>query len=420
MTLLQAIGNGNGRRAAGGGIIAAQHAGRIRQRSGQRDLRAGLERQDAVILEQHDALFRRAQRQRLVIGRADGARRGRVGPAGRQARQVAIAVSRGKEPDEGGIDVGHADMAPRQRFLVSIAQVGAPAQRRVVAFAVDPVAQGDCDAGGGVGRIFVMLVNIDHRVAVGHDIAPEAPGAAQIILKQHIAAAGRLPVDAVVRAHDRPGLALDNGGPEGGQICILQIVRRGEDVVGVAAGFRTAMDREMLGRRDHERQVRIVPLHALDKGDADPRCQIGIFAIGFLTPAPARIAEDVDVGRPAVEAGADPSEMSGLPPQCVQRADLCPDGGGDLMDQRRVEGSGEADRLREIGRGHRADRPVKGFGPPIIGGYAEPRNGRRDVQKLRDLLVQRQLVDNRPRLAVGLRTNVAGLGMGHGGCGKAR
>src|SRR3546814_8295867 len=50
------------------GIIAAQHARRVAQRADHRDLDAGLERQDAVVLEQAEALFRCLERQRTLRG----------------------------------------------------------------------------------------------------------------------------------------------------------------------------------------------------------------------------------------------------------------------------------------------------------------------------------------------------------------
>src|ERR1700760_1310243 len=54
----------------------------------------------------------------------------------------------------------------------------------------------------------------------------------------------------------------------------------------------------MLRRRDGLVILRIVPLQTFDEGNAQPRGQIWILAVYLLPPAPARIAEDVDVGRP--------------------------------------------------------------------------------------------------------------------------
>ncbi len=134
-----------------------------------------------------------------------------------------------------------------------------------------------------------------------------------MFLEQQITRAGRLAVDPVIRAHDRSGSGLDDGGAERGEIGILQVMRRDEDIRAVARGFRAAMHGEVLRCRDHIRQIGVRTLHALHEGDSQPRGEIGILAVCFLTATPARITEDVDVGRPCVEAGADPPGLAGLP-----------------------------------------------------------------------------------------------------------
>src|SRR5947209_17588333 len=42
----------------------------------------------------------------------------------------------------------------------------------------------------------------------------------------------------------------------------------------------------------------IVSLQTANERDAEPASQVGIFAVGFLTSSPPRIAKDVDVWRP--------------------------------------------------------------------------------------------------------------------------
>ena len=80
----------------------------------------------------------------------------------------------------------------------------------------------------------------------------------------------------------------------------------------MARGLGAAVHGEVLGRGDDAVVLRIVALHAGDEGDAHARGEERIFAVGFLAAAPARIAEDVDVGRPEVEALEDVG--------CVRRA----------------------------------------------------------------------------------------------------
>src|SRR3546814_6531309 len=84
-----------------------------------------------------------------------------------------------------------------------------------------------------------------------------------------------------------------------------------------------------------------------------------ILAIGFLPAAPARIAEDVEVGRPGVEPGADPAIASRRARQRVQPAYLGADRAGDVLDQRRIERGAQPDRLGEVGRRQCAERAVQ-------------------------------------------------------------
>src|SRR6202046_3495040 len=46
----------------------------------------------------------------------------------------------------------------------------------------------------------------------------------------------------------------------------------------------------------------IIALNAFYEGGAEAGGKVGVFAVGFLTAAPAGIAKDVDVGRPDGEA----------------------------------------------------------------------------------------------------------------------
>ena len=71
-----------------------------------------------------------------------------------------------------------------------------------------------------------------------------------------------------------------------------------------------------------------------------------IFAVSFLAAAPARVAEDVDVGRPEVEALEDVA-MAGADGLHVMDAAFGADGDGHLVDRGGVEGGGEADGLGE-------------------------------------------------------------------------
>ena len=137
-------------------------------------------------------------------------------------------------------------------------------------------------------------------------------------------------------------------------------------------------------------KIGIVALHPLDEGDTHARGQIGVFAICFLAPAPARIAKNVDIGRPSVEPGADAAQMAGLAAERMKGLDFGADDGRNRVDQWRVEGGGQPDRFGEVGGWHRADRAMERFRPPIIGWYAKTRNGGRGVEQLLGFFLKSQ------------------------------
>ena len=74
------------------------------------------------------------------------------------------------------------------------------------------------------------------------------------------------------------------------------------------------MHGEVLGRGDHAIVVRIVALHAGNEGHAHAAGEERILAVGLLAAAPARIAEDVNVGCPEVEAFQDVAMPGSLHP----------------------------------------------------------------------------------------------------------
>src|SRR5262249_2443617 len=151
--------------------------------------------------------------------------------------------------------------------------------------------------------------------------------------------------------------------------------------------LRTAVDREVFWRRDYFEITGIVPLQSLDEGDAEARGKIGIFAVGFLAAAPARVAKDVDIrapeGKPFVTGVLAVSEEF-----VVFSASLGRDDVGDLVDEVFVPGGGETDSLWEDGGVAGARDAVQGLVPPVVGRDTEAIDRRRDVLHLGDFLFQ--------------------------------
>ena len=134
-------------------------------------------------------------------------------------------------------------------------------------------------------------------------------------------------------------------------------------------------------------QVPAVALQALDEADAQTAGQIGILAVGFMAAAPAGIAENVDIRAPDGQSLIDiPVLMGAL--AVVLGPGLVGDDGGDFLLHVLVKHGGQADGLGEDGRRAGAGYAVKHLVPPVVGGHAEPRNGRRIIFQLGGFFLQ--------------------------------
>src|SRR5579862_6347324 len=119
------------------------------------------------------------------------------------------------------------------------------------------------------------------------------------------------------------------------------------------------MHSEVLACCDCFRMIRIVTLYAGDEGYAHPAGEEWIFAVGLLAASPARVAKNVDVGRPERQAVED-AVIAFLLGAVVLGARF---GGDDVahgVDHLRVPGRGHADGLWK-------DRGVAGAGDSVEG-----------------------------------------------------
>ena len=147
----------------------------------------------------------------------------------------------------------------------------------------------------------------------------------------------------------------------------------------------------MLGRGDGAVVARIVALHSGDKGHAHARGQERVFAVGLLAASPAGIAEDIEIGRPEIEALED---FAGAVFHVLRVLDAAfgADGHGHLMNGRRVEGGAQSDGFGKLG-GAVAQHAVERLAPPVIGRHVEPRDGARLIHKLGGFLWERHAMD---------------------------
>ena len=215
----------------------------------------------------------------------------------------------------------------------------------------------------------------------------ERPLAAQDVLEQPLAAAARFVVGAVVRAHHGFHLRLGHRRAESGQIGFTKVFFGHHGIEGVTFALRTAVNGKVLGARRRLEVFRIVPLHALDEPDAQPRGEVRILPVGFVSAAPAGIPEDVDIGRPEGEPLVD-AEIAFAGGFMVLGAAFGGDDIRHLFQKTFVKGSGQTNGLREHG-GHTGTRhAVQRLVPPVVEWDAQTRNGRRGIKHLANLFLQ--------------------------------
>ena len=210
------------------------------------------------------------------------------------------------------------------------------------------------------------------------------------------------PLMRVVGAHHGIRLAFHHRLPERRQIGVFLVVKGDLHVDRVARRFGAAVHGVVLGRRDGLEVLRIVALQAANEGRAEPTGEEGVLPVGFLAPAPARVAEDVDVGRPVIEAGRSRAHAHAAAGQVragCSRGRLRPlvivelgarlgaDGGRHPMDERLVEGGAETDGLRKHRRDSLIRHAVQRFAPPVVGGNLKARDGGGGAAELRSLLL---------------------------------
>ena len=145
----------------------------------------------------------------------------------------------------------------------------------------------------------VRLVEIPYRPAVRDKIAVKAPFF-QLIHKI-TACTGRLSVDSVVCAHDSFDLCLFHKALKRRKISFVQILFADACVEAVACLLGSAVRSKMLCAGGCQQSI-FFALYTVDVLYAKLCRKIRVFAVGLLSPSPAWVTEDVDVGRPDGDA----------------------------------------------------------------------------------------------------------------------
>src|SRR6185437_15254012 len=115
--------------------------------------------------------------------------------------------------------------------------------------------------------------------------------------------------------------------------------------------------------------LRIVSLQSGDVRDAHAASEERVFAVSLLSPAPPRVAEDVQIRGPEIEA----SHNAGVPFARILHvldAPLDTDLGSHGMDPWGIEGGSQTDGFRILSHAVVNDS-VEGLTPPLICGDIE-------------------------------------------------
>ena len=223
-------------------VIAQKHGQVVGAWADHRDgLELFCQRQQAVVLEQHDGFLCGAQREAAVRGRVvDLVREPGERRLFRRIKHPQAEPCR-KQARHGPIDRRLVDETLLDRFK----------QRGVCATALQ-VATHLHRQGRRLSR------RLDHPVpaedivdgpAVGDDVALETPFLAQDLLEQPGTGAAWLAVHPVVRAHDGRGGPFLHARLERGQVGLAQVALAHPRVELMAAELGTAVDGEVLRRR---------------------------------------------------------------------------------------------------------------------------------------------------------------------------
>ena len=364
-------------------VVALQRrdAVRIRADDGDRFDFCWIQGQGSVVFQKNHALFCRLQGQRIVfigIGIGDG-----------DTVVFAVFIEEAQEiPGCEKTFTGCRDLFFRHQSLfqsLEHMEIG------VAAVQVAAVFQGQ--GGAFFGRVghFMILMEIADGPAVADHMTAEPPLFAQGFLQQRFASAGGLAVDAVVGTHDGLHFRFLYCFFKGGEVGFSHVFWICHGVELMSQGLGSAVDGKMLAAGG-DLQVFSVSLEAFDEADAQTGGQIGILAVGFVTAAPPRIAENVDIRAPNRQPLIDiPVAVGAL--AVIFRTGLPGNCGGDFFLEILVEDGGQADGLGENGGRSGAGNPVEHFIPPVVGGNTEPRDGRRVVFQLGSFFLNRHFCD---------------------------
>ena len=221
----------------------------------------GVQRQDAVVFQQHGAL----EGNRTVKGCHLGA----VHDSIRNFVKILRVFAKDPQPDAGRQQIRDGLVQTLLRYLSVVYRID---QMLIKAPGIQIAAAVHRQSGGIllIGGHAVALVEILDGIKVRGDMPVKAPFAAQQVLKQlRIAAAGDT-VQPIVRPHNDFDLCLLHAGAEGGQVGFCHVFGRCFGVEGMAHSLGAAVYSKMLGAGSRAQMVGVMPLHPLNKPHSQP------------------------------------------------------------------------------------------------------------------------------------------------------
>ena len=263
-----------------GGVVAQLVVHIVGIGAHQRDLQAGLQGQDAVILQERGALPGGLCGHFQVDGAAH--------VIGRILRQVGVVEQPGLEllrqdAFDGAVHRRHAHAAALHGLLQEGEAVGAEVH-------VHACKKGHLARLLLGGSHMMAACNPVYALQVAHHEAAEVPAVPQDARQQLLVAGGRHPVDGVVAGHDAERAVID-GCLESGQDVFFEIPLADMAGTAVVAALGNAVSDEMLQGRDDPLAGR-----AADHGRCHLRGQVHVLAVGLLHAGPAGLAAEVDDG----------------------------------------------------------------------------------------------------------------------------
>ena len=135
--------------------------------------------------------------------------------------------------------------------------------------------------------------------------------------------------------------------------------------------------------------IRIIALQSAGYGYTHLLGQVRVLAIGFHTPSPARVTEDIDIRGPESKTFVTVVLLVFLV-LVVFGTGLVADHREGLVNGVIVEGSRHGDRLREYGRTSGTSHAVKSLVPPVVSRDSQTLDGGGYVHHLADFLLRCQ------------------------------